>query len=255
MLGSLSAHTPLGISGYTFADLHDAERLRSLHDRFFEELFTADPDLWRDWDAYRQAPGAAMPPVTLSNLLIAMARRLSPFIARLFQVGSDAAAISAWTSAEDALFRFKVDFVRRRALPLLKAGAHLDATASDDLIVSRLVADASGLDEHARHTRPHPDQELALARAGCALLDREKVDKDGVASTLDALKRWCAARVHDPAYRDWVMFRFPETLDYWRLVEVQRPEPQHPEAMLGPDWRLRARDGFKLTDRRWRRAR
>src|SRR6202007_559646 len=31
---------------------------------------------------------------------------------------------------------------------------------------------------------------------------------------------------------------------------VQRPEPQLAEAMGGPDWRLRRRDGFKLTDAR-----
>jgi hypothetical protein len=50
-----------------------------------------------------------------------------------------------------------------------------------------------------------------------------------------------------------VVFRFPETLDYWNLVEVQRPEPQFPEAMRGPDWRLRRRDGFGLTDPRFTR--
>jgi hypothetical protein len=46
---------------------------------------------------------------------------------------------------------------------------------------------------------------------------------------------------------------FPETLDYWNLVDVQRPEPQLPEAMRGPDWRLRRRDGFGLTDPRFTR--
>ena len=51
-------------------------------------------------------------------------------------------------------------------------------------------------------------------------------------------------------FRPWVIFRFPETLDYWHLVDVQHPEPALPEAMLGPDWRLRRRDGFKLTDAR-----
>ena len=52
------------------------------------------------------------------------------------------------------------------------------------------------------------------------------------------------------AYREWVIFRFPETLDYWRLVDVQRPRPDLPEWMVGPDDRLRRRDGFRLTDAR-----
>ena len=37
----------------------------------------------------------------------------------------------AATDAYDDLFRFKIDFVRRRALPLLKAGAHVEASAED----------------------------------------------------------------------------------------------------------------------------
>jgi NADPH-dependent glutamate synthase beta subunit-like oxidoreductase/NAD(P)H-flavin reductase len=64
------------------------------------------------------------------------------------------------------------------------------------------------------------------------------------------LKRWCAARIHDPAYRSWVIFRFPENVEAFHLVDVQRPDPALPEAMIGPDWRLRRRDGFTLTDPR-----
>ena len=33
---------------------------------------------------------------------------------------------------------------------------------------------------------------------------------------------------------------------------MQHPDAQLPEAMVGPDWRLRRRDGFKLTDARMR---
>ena len=67
---------------------------------------------------------------------------------------------------------------------------------------------------------------------------------------IEALKRWCAARLHDRAYRGWVIFRFPETLEYFHLVHVEHPEPQLPEALVGPAWRLRRRDGFELTDAR-----
>src|SRR5580704_8823221 len=156
------ATASLGVSGYTFADLHEPERLASLHDRFCEHVSAADPTLWAEWDAYRRAPDAA-PPVALSNLLIAMAPHVSRFLARLFDVDAPASAIAAATRAQDDLFRFKVDFVRRRALPLLKNGAHVAATSEDDAIVAALVAGT--LVE---------DRELAIARAGCALLDREK---------------------------------------------------------------------------------
>ncbi len=103
------------------------------------------------------------------------------------------------------------------------------------------------------------DREQAIATAGCALLDREATARTGgtedekaaIARQIEALKRWCASCLHDQRYRSWVIFRFPETLDYMNLVQVQRPRPDLPEAMIGPDDRLRRRDGFTLTDSRW----
>ena len=238
-----SETTPLGVPGYTFADLHQPERLASLYERFCEEAAAADPALWREWDDYRQAPDAPRPPVALSNLLITMAPHVSCFLKRLFDVDTPASAIAESTKAQDDLFRFKVDFVRRRALPLLKNGAHVAATAEDDAIVEALIAGAS-----------NGDRELAIARAGCALLNREKSEVESLKSEqkaqIEAMKRWCGARVHDRAYRDWVIFRFPENVDPFHLVDVEQPEPALPEALIGPDWKLRGRDGFKLTDRR-----
>jgi NADPH-dependent glutamate synthase beta subunit-like oxidoreductase/NAD(P)H-flavin reductase len=234
-----SSGTPLGVPGYTFADLHQPERLSSLYDRFCEEVHSVDPSLWRQWDAYRCAPDQPPPPVELSNLLIAMAAHVSRFVIRLFDVSPAASGLATSTHAEDDLFRFKVDFVRRRALPLLKNG-QVTSTAEDDATVRELIGAGS-----AR------DLELAVARAGCALLDREKEGPDAeLAVRMEALKRWCAARVHDPAYRSWVVFRFPETVEPWHLVKVLRPLDELPESMFGPEQRLRRRDGFTLTDRR-----
>src|SRR5439155_5077706 len=157
------AATALGIPGYTFADLHEPERLASLYERFCAEVEATDPVFWREWDAYRRAPDAPRPPLEVSRLLIGMAPHLSRFIKRLFDVDTPAAAIAAATRAQDDLFRFKVDFVRRRALPLLKNGAHVASTPQDEAIVGAMIAGT-----------PAADRELAVARAGCALLDREK---------------------------------------------------------------------------------
>ena len=159
--------SPLGIPGYRFADLHDPDRLASLYERFCEQVQAADPSFWRDWDAYRQAPEAPRPPVALSNLLVGMAPHVSRFVARLFDVDTPVAALEESTRAQDALFRFKVDFVRRRALPLLKGGAKVARTAEDDAIVERMIAE-QGM----------ADRELAVARAGCALLDAEKANPE-----------------------------------------------------------------------------
>src|ERR1041384_2123666 len=130
----------LGVPGYSYADLYDPERLSSLYERFCEQVRADNPALWLDWDSYRRDPDAPRPPVALSNLLIAMAPHVSRFVKRLFDVDTPASAIAASTRAQDDLFRFKVDFVRRRVLPLLKNGAHVDATPEDDAIVEHMSA-------------------------------------------------------------------------------------------------------------------
>src|SRR3954447_23546339 len=95
------ASTPLGVPGYTFADLHEPERLASLYNRFCEEVAAADPALWAGWDVYRRAPDAPPPPLALSHLLIAMAPHVSRFVKRLFDVEQPAATIAAATRAQD----------------------------------------------------------------------------------------------------------------------------------------------------------
>ena len=248
MTASPGAHAALGIAGFTFADLHEPRRLHALYELFCDGVRRTDPDVWAQWEAHRLTP-SALGPIARSNLIVAMAPHVSGFLARLFSIGPEAEVMAAQTRAYDDLFRFKIDFVRRRALPLLKGGAHVLATDGDHALVESFWRGAS--DQGAR--------EMALAQAGCDLLDREEAarvggtdeEKQAVAAQIESLKRWCAAHVHDPRFRSWVVFRFPETLDAARLVPVVRPDPSLPEAMVGPEARLRRREGFALTDRRF----
>ena len=238
--------TALGISGFTFADLHQPSRLHDLHDQFVTTVKASEPELWAQWEQYREVP-ESIGAVARGNLVVAMAPHVSRFITRLFGVGTEADELVAATRAYDVLFRFKIDFVRRRALPLLKGGAHVTATAADHAFVE------SGF------SRIGSDGEMALAQLGCDLLDRDEAlradgsdaDKAAVAAEIESLKRWCAAHVHSPEYRGWVVFRFPEALDYEHLVQIQRPDAELPEQMLGPDAKLRRRQGFALTDPRY----
>jgi NADPH-dependent glutamate synthase beta subunit-like oxidoreductase/NAD(P)H-flavin reductase len=215
--------------------------------------------LWDEWERYAAAP-ADTAPVDLSRLLVSMSRHVEAFVARLFGVADERDRIAAGTRAEDALFRFKVEFVRRRVLPMTRA-AGARPLPGDRAVAERLFAATGG-----------DGLELAVARAGCALLDREaalgkdapEADRAAVAADIDALKRWCAARLHDPAHRSWVVFQFPETLDYAHLVPLERQpidsglqEPatasgrvSRPEELTGARERLRRRDGFTLTDTR-----
>jgi NADPH-dependent glutamate synthase beta subunit-like oxidoreductase/NAD(P)H-flavin reductase len=250
-----SAHDALGIAGFTFADLHKPARLHALYELFCDDVRRTEPELWAEWSTHRLNP-TAFGPVARGNLMVAMAPHVSRFVTRLFGVGPDAAAMVAGTEAFDDLFRFKIDFVRKRAVPLLKGNARVQASAADHEAVARRI----GLPADEPPSVPaSPAGELAIARAGCELLNREEVarvsddaeEKQAVAADIDALRRWCAAHLHDPRYRDWVIFRFPETLDPMHLVHVQRPDPALPEAMIGPDAKLRRRQGFALTDERF----
>ena len=207
---------PLGIEGFTYADLHLASRLGDLYEVFCRQVEASDPQFWAEWDAYRAAPDAPRTPQQRSELIVRMAPHVSRFVATLFAVEDAVGAINAQTTALDVLFRFKADFVRKRALPLVKGGAHVALDPADVAVVEELA-------------RPwaHLDREQAIASAGCALLDREVTarssgtdeEKAAVAAQADALKRWCAACLHDPGYRPWVIFRFPETLDYMTADE------------------------------------
>ena len=238
----------LGVDGFTFADLHRPARLRDLYHRFVDQVKAAEPELWTEWEQYRELPDS-LGPIARGNLVVAMAPHVSRLVSALFSVGPDAAALVEQTRAYDALFRFKIDFVRRRSLPLLKGGSHVDATAEDHALV------ASHLNSS--------DPEISLAIYGCSLLDREAAfakasapkatDKAELAAEIEALKRWCAAHLHDPRFENWVVFRFPENLDYDHLVHIQRPDAALPEEIVGPEEKLRRRQGFRLTDARYDR--
>ena len=250
-----SASDALGLAGFTFADLHRPARLAALYDLYCDDVRRVEPELWAQWESYRRHP-TALGAVATSNLIVAMAPHVSRFLTRLFAVGPDTAAMEAATAAYDDLFRFKIDFVRRRALPLLKGGAHVTASAEDHQAVEQMMAKAGLKPGPATSDDP---REIAIAHAGSALLDREEVartsgtdeEKDAIARDVEALKRWCAAHVHDPSFKHWVIFRFPETLDPLHLVHVVRPDAAMPEAMIGPDGKLRRREGFALTDSRF----
>ena len=181
-----------------------------------------------------------------------MAPHVSRFVTRLFDVEPRLDALRRGDARPGRLFRFKIDFVRRRALPLLKAGAQVTVSAADDAAVQRLVAAAAaagaggGADQAAKVV---DDLELAIARAGCALLDREKAGED--VGSLDERRREPEAVVRGPDARPRVsrLGRLPvsrerSTTGIWSTCSARIR--RLPEAMLGsrlapaPARRLRA---------------
>jgi len=260
----------LGVAGLEYTDLFKPERLKHLSEVFDQELSSENPDLYTRWDAYRRDPGIVKNPVEVSALLVGVSGYLSRFIIRLFGVESEAAALAAATAEQDPVFRFKIDFVRRRVLKGLK---ELDVP-TDSASIARIEKEVSLLRAAAADgTGPNADAELATARAASKLLDADKAygakgsiaerEKSApflkrlgepsqvmVSQWIQSLSLWCAVHLKDPGYRGWVSFRFPEATDHFDLVHVERPLPGFPESMIGPESTLRRRDGFVLTDTR-----
>ena len=244
---AVASSLTLGVPGFAYADLYEPGRLRDLHAAFLQDVERAEPELAKQWAQFSAAPDAPRPATEVSLLYVRMAPHVSRFLSQVFGIQADVATVAAATRAHDSLFRFKIDFGRRRVVPLLMGGVKHDAAAVDDEAVQAMMA-----------AQFPSDPEMAVARAGCLLLDREiaaaksgdEAEKAAVASAIETLKRWCAARMHDPAYRDWVVFRLPENVDYFKLVQIEQPDPAMPMALAGPAGNLRKRDGFTLTDPR-----
>src|SRR6185295_1493303 len=161
----------LGIAGFDYPDLFKPQRLKDLSDVFDEELAQENPELLARWEAYRRNPGGARSPIEVSALLISISGHVSRFIARLFGVENETAALAAVTADQDPVFRFKIDFVRRRVLPVLKRiTVPSDPEAHDELekSIQRLIDAASGA------TTPNHDVELRTALAASKLLEADK---------------------------------------------------------------------------------
>jgi NAD(P)H-flavin reductase/NADPH-dependent glutamate synthase beta subunit-like oxidoreductase len=232
----------LCLDGFEYADLYKPERLKELLDVFDCEVAAANPELFAAWDDYRNHPETTRTPQEISALLVAMSGHVSQFLTKVFGIAAEVDVLAAATADQNPIFRFKVDFIRRRVLPNLKKIAPCADQRLLDAQIETLRQQA--IEKAGRELDP----ELATAIAAVDLMQSERAGKP--ADALELLKQWCAAHLHDPAYRHWISFRFPESIDHFNLVQVQRPNARLPEEVIGPDGRLRRRDGFALTDAR-----
>src|SRR5450432_58967 len=249
----------LGVEGFRYGDLYEPARLAELDARFRAELGARDADLAAKFEAYRG--GATLTPPQESDLLIAAARPLGTFVARLFRVEKEHQALIDRAAREDVVFRMKIFIARRAikkypetALPPEDAATlrtqvrSLCATAFPELI-------ATG------------DDELTFATVLAVLLGSESKgdagkpgnepgtpEGDALAKRIDLFERWAAVHRLEPsgraAVKGWVSFFVPHAVDHHDLVPLRRPDDTLPNVTEGPAEHRRRRDGFALTDAR-----
>ena len=224
--------------GFAFPDLYSGPGLERLDVAFCAWLADAEPSLAARLTAARQAPDA-LGRKGESELLIALARPLEDWLARLFAIEAEVGALQAAQNELAPIFACKRQVVQRKAMNKYKAGdaALFDGGALRAQLEARIGAALSGT-----------DGELAYARA----VGEWGLDEAAHADDIDLALRYAAWAVHTAEgrafHRKGVLFKAPRKLDYLRLVPVET-ETRHGIDMwrLGSE-HLRRRDGFALTD-------
>lgn len=234
----MSLQAVLQREGFSFHELFQVEGLQRLDQRFLDYLRAADAPLLARLQAYRRS-ATPLPPLELSEFLLALAPHLETFVARLFDIEDALSAARAATLSHDVVMEFKKRMVlweaRRYRAPTTHTFAELDHWLSGRL-------QEKGLDES--------DRELAVARYAADLLRAPEEN----AEERERLIQWCRLALTDPegqrAVAGWPSFKIPRRTDHAHLVPLQQLQDDLVGRKQGEPARYRRRDGFGLTDTR-----
>lgn len=277
----------LGIPGYKYSDLYDAEKLRELAEKFYAEVTEKEPVLGQALSKYIADKGIGYEKRAESKILTDAAPFLSDFVARIFNITKERSELERRVTEQDPIWKYKF-FVQRKAARAYKPEqlAELDhaglTRALTDLrntgfsqtlvfdeelgvaTMAALLVDAEeAIAKDAERTAAIDETVAGINKAYEKLKDGPfgkafedlilKTDATGDLLTVKAavgiLEAWSAIEFHNKQKR-WKAFKTPHPLDYQNLVHLIHPKPELPNIMRGTDKEMRRRDGFKLTDDR-----
>ena len=281
----------LGISGFTYADLYDANCLKNLLDVFDASIKKHDAELYNKFSDYRQNQGVGLTPEEVSELLVNMGPYVGQFVAKLFNVTDQHQAQAIKIKDEiDTIFTYKNEVVEKLGVvfkgqdtadwnissilnrfDLLIEAGFIEANQDNDPEhrVARVGAVIGLLSSHYKllakgkaSDYENADEQVSALRA--KLLDHElaKVEftdiinvseaADFVSGLMDIVQRWSfVAQQDNDVVADWLSFKFPEKRDFNHLVEHETVDRGQFTAWMGELEHRRRRDGFKLTDPRY----
>ncbi len=248
----------LGVPGFKYADLNRVRRLEALDKAFLSTLHEADQVLARELLRYRNDRGAGFDRLQESELLIRVAQHVAAFVARLFRIEEEYAALCARVRADQIVFEWKRQFVERRIFknpPSAEAVAQMNPVELEVAyrgVVDALMPDAA--------LTADPERELAVVTTTLQTIidtSREAAARAAAQTQLAAVEAWVQALGFHPALaqrrRQFTCFDVPHKVDHDDLVPRIRPRPDLPELFMGPPETRRHRDGFDLTDPRFTR--
>jgi len=275
----------LGIVGFKYSDLFDAEKLKELAEKFYAEVEAKEPVLHDALVKYIAKRGLGYEPRVESKILTDAAPYLSDFIARMFGATREREELLQIIKEQDPIWKYKF-FVQRRAIKKFKQ-QDLAGFDENELTLALQELRNAAFQEVLIH-----DEELAVADITVKLLEVEEIltknlditvgaqntlDKINTAfdelkdrtfgkvftrfcneseatgkmlaieSVLKLLEAWSAIQFFGRK-KKWDSFKVPHALDYQNLVHIIRPNVKVPELLHGEEATLRRRVGFRLTD-------
>src|SRR5450631_2498924 len=224
--------------GLTFGDLYANSGLIRLDNAFLAHLATVDASLQDRLRAARADP-AALGRLGESELLLALAPHLEDFIARVFGVEAEVAALQAAQNELAPLFACKRQVVQRKALNRYKqdVASTFDGAALRAQLEPKIGTPLAGI-----------PGELAFARA----VGRWGQDEAANEGDIDLALRYAAWAVQSAEgkarHKSGVLFKSPRKLDFMRLIPVEVETRNEVSMFRLPADHLRRREGFALTD-------
>lgn len=284
-------NSPLGISGYTYADLHQSSRLQDLHQTFWNSVQQHDAELCAEFETYC-SDQYDMSPQQVSDLLVRTAPYVGRFVAQLFQVEEEVNS-----QAEIIISEFNSIFVYRSEI-VSKIGLRFKGEDISDWDINKIQADLSLLKSVAfQIATDDPDPEKSISQIATKLLQfsahyqsddkthqlpqadeyvvalRQRLHDhaeaksafesalfqqrplDFIHALLEVIQRWTyAARNHDAlatSVSSWVSFKEPEKTNFDDLIAHEVSQRDGFTTWTGTRNTRRYRDGFALTDPRF----
>ena len=277
----------LGINGFNYSDLYDAEKLAQIAENFYAEIEIQEPILHEALVKYITRRGEGYEKRVESKILTDSAPYLSDFVARMFNLSAERAELQNAILTQNPIWKYKF-FVQRRAIKKFTAEdlanfneAELDIalnelknTAFSETLVFDEELAVAQMTTHLLEAEELLTKNLELTAAAQNTIDQIKTAyeklKDKVFGTvfsgfvtetegagdllevkavLHLLEAWSATAFFKKE-KKWYSFKTPHGLDYQNLVHLIHPAEKIPELLRGADEEMRRRDGFKLTDDR-----
>jgi NADPH-dependent glutamate synthase beta subunit-like oxidoreductase/NAD(P)H-flavin reductase len=216
--------------GFRFQDLAERDGLVRLDQTFLRRLDETDPALHVRLLAARAAPDS-LSDKDESTLIIDLGSHLDAFVAELFGIGLETAALLEQTLALDPVHACKRLFVQRQAVKKYPDPSEFDGPALRAALEERF------------------DQSLTEQVFAFFVTSWEKAADT---EALDIALRYASWATLTPAgraaHRTDTMFRVPQRVDPMHLVPVETIVRDGVTMLRLPEHDWRHRDGFALTD-------